>query len=69
MQKLVRSADEAEHADAGDDELIIGERLGEVDVRARYLLGSQFARDLRTLPGRDYQPVHGSYGVRSYLYS
>jgi hypothetical protein len=49
--------------------LIIGEHLGEVDVRARYLLGSKFARDLRTLPGRDYQPVHGSYGVRSYLYA
>src|SRR5262249_7168310 len=49
--------------------LIAGERLGGVDVRARYLLGSQLARDLRTLPGRDYEPVYGSYGLRSYLYS
>jgi hypothetical protein len=49
--------------------LIIGEHLGEADVRGRYLLGSQFARDLRTLPGRDYEDVYGSYGVRSHLYA
>ena len=49
--------------------LITGERLGGGDVRARYLLGSQFARDLRTLPSRDYEEVYGSYGVRSYLYA
>src|SRR5262245_21472760 len=49
--------------------LIAGERLGGADVRARYLLGSQLARDLRTLPGRDYGPVYGSYSLRSYLYS
>ncbi len=49
--------------------LIAGEQLGGADVRARYLLGSQFARDVRTLPGKDYEQVHGSYGVRSYLYA
>jgi hypothetical protein len=49
--------------------LIAGEQLGGADVRTRYLLGSQLASDLRTLPGKDYQPVHGSYGVRSYLYA
>jgi hypothetical protein len=49
--------------------LIIGGHIGEVDVRARYLLGSQLARDLRALPGSDYQHVYGSYGVRSYLYA
>ena len=49
--------------------LIAGEYLGGADVRGRYLLGSQFARDLRELPGRDYQPVYGSYGFRSYLYA
>ena len=49
--------------------LITGEYLGGGDVRARYLLGSQFARDLRTLPSRDYEEVYGSYGVRSYLYA
>ena len=47
--------------------LIAGELLGGADVRARYLLGSQFARDLRTLPG--YEPVYGSYGIRSHLYA
>ena len=35
----------------------------------RYLLGSQLARDLRTLPGREYQQVFGSYGYRSHLYA
>ena len=49
--------------------LVIGERLGEADVRARYLVGSQLARDLRALPGRGYQEVHRSYGSRSYLYA
>jgi hypothetical protein len=49
--------------------LITGEQLGAVDVRARYLLGSKLARDLRTLPGKDFQQVYGSYGVRSYLYA
>ena len=49
--------------------LIAGEHLGGADVRARYLLGSQFARDVRTLPGKEYEQVHGSYGVRSYLYA
>ena len=49
--------------------LIIGEQLGESEVRARYLLGSQFARDLRTLPDKEYEDVYGSYGVRSHLYA
>ena len=49
--------------------LIAGEYLGGEDVRTRYLLGSQLARDLRTLPGRDYQQVFGSYGYRSHLYA
>ena len=49
--------------------LITGERLGGTDVRARYLLGSQFARDLRTLPDNGYEELYGSYGVRSYLYA
>ena len=49
--------------------LIIGERLSETDVRARYLRGSQFARDLRALPDKDYEQVYGSYGVRSSLYA
>ena len=49
--------------------LIAGEYLGGVDVRTRYLLGSQLARDLRALPGREYQQVFGSYGYRSHLYA
>jgi hypothetical protein len=49
--------------------LITGEYLGGTDVRARYLLGSRFARDLRELPGKDYEPVYVSYGFRSYLYA
>jgi hypothetical protein len=49
--------------------LIIGEQLGGADVRTRYLLGSQLARDLRTLPDKDYEQVYGSYGVRSSLYA
>jgi hypothetical protein len=49
--------------------LIAGEQLGGEDVRARYLLGSQLARDLRTLPSRDYEEVYGSYGFRSHLYA
>ena len=49
--------------------LITGEHLGGADVRARYLRGSQFARDLRTLPDKDYKQVYGSYGFRSYLYA
>ena len=49
--------------------LIAGEHLGGGDVRTRYLLGSRFARDIRTLPGKDYKQVHSSYGIRSYLYA
>jgi len=49
--------------------LINGEHLGATDVRAQYLLGSQFARDLRALPGKEYADVYGSYGPRSYLYA
>ena len=49
--------------------LITGEQLGGANVRAQYLLGSQFVRDLRTLPGRDYEQVYGSYGFRSHLYA
>jgi hypothetical protein len=49
--------------------LIIGERLGAADVRARYFLGSKLARDLRSLPGREYADVIRSYGPRSHLYA
>jgi hypothetical protein len=49
--------------------LIAGEYLGGSDVRERYLLGSQLARDLRSLPDRAYEQVFGSYGYRSHLYA
>ena len=49
--------------------LINGERLGASDIRTKYLLGSQLARDLRTLPGKTYEDIYGSYGPRSYLYA
>src|SRR5436190_3406203 len=49
--------------------LINGEYLGGDDVRARYFVGSQLARDLRALPGRRYEGVYRSYGPRSYLYA
>jgi hypothetical protein len=49
--------------------LINGEYLGADDVRTQYLLGSQLARDLRALPGREYADVFRSYGPRSYLYA
>ena len=49
--------------------LINGQYLGADDVRARYLVGSKLARDLRALPGRQYADVHRSYGPRSSLYA
>src|SRR6185295_5013762 len=49
--------------------LINGEHLGAEDVRTQYLLGSKLARDLRALPGKEYEDVYYSYGPRSYLYA
>ena len=49
--------------------LITGEHLGAHDVRARYFLGSKLARDLRALPGKEYESVYRSYGPRSHLYA
>jgi len=49
--------------------LITGEYLGAEEVRARYFVGSELARDLRALPGRKYEGVYRSYGPRSYLYA
>jgi hypothetical protein len=49
--------------------LVTGGHLGGNDERDRYLLGSRFARDLRALPGREYEDIYRSYGPRSYLYA
>jgi hypothetical protein len=49
--------------------LINGERLGGDDIRDRYFLGSQFARDLRQISLYGYRDMYRTYGPRSYLYS
>lgn len=49
--------------------LINGERLGGEDVRERYFLGAEFARDLRILSPRTFTDVYGTYGPRSFLYA
>jgi hypothetical protein len=49
--------------------LINGERLGAADVRERYFLGSQFARDLRVLDLYGYRDLYRTYGPRSSLYA
>ena len=49
--------------------LVNGEHLGAEDVRARYFVGSNLARDLRALPGRTYAAVYRTYGPRSHLYA
>ena len=49
--------------------LINGEHLGASDVRARYFIGSALARELRALPGKEYENVYRSYGPRSHLYA
>jgi hypothetical protein len=49
--------------------LINGERLGGADVRDRYFLGSQAARDLRRLDLYGYRDLYRTYGPRSYFYS
>jgi hypothetical protein len=49
--------------------LINGERLGGQDIRDRYFLGSQFARDVRQIALYDYRDIYRTYGPRSYFYS
>ena len=49
--------------------LINGERLGGADIRDRYFLGSQFARDLRGIDLYGYRDIYRTYGPRSFLYS
>jgi hypothetical protein len=51
------------------EKLITGEHFGAEDVRVRYFLGAKLARDLRSLPGKQYADVYGSYGPRSYRYA
>jgi hypothetical protein len=49
--------------------LINGERLGGTDVRERYFLGSQAARDLRRADLLGYRDLYRTYGPRSFFYS
>jgi hypothetical protein len=49
--------------------VINGERLGGTDAREQYLLGAQFARDLRNIALRRYRDLYRTYGVRSFLYA
>jgi hypothetical protein len=49
--------------------VISGERLGGADAREQYLLGAQFARDLRGLSLRYYKELFRTFGPRSFLYA
>jgi hypothetical protein len=49
--------------------VISGERLGGLDIREKYFLGSEFSRHLREASPRAYRDVYGTYGPRSYFYS
>jgi hypothetical protein len=49
--------------------VINGERLGGQTTREQYLLGADFARDLRTLSPRTFSDIYRTYGPRSYLYA
>ena len=49
--------------------LINGARLGGDTPRGQYLLGSQFARDMRQISVYGYRDLYRTYGPRSYFYS
>jgi len=49
--------------------VINGERLGGTDAREQYLLGSEFARELRDVSIRRYAALFRTYGPRSFLYA
>ena len=49
--------------------VINGERLGGIGVREQYLMGSEFARDLRQISIRRYRDLFRTYGRRSFLYA
>lgn len=49
--------------------LINGERLGGTTTAEQYLMGSQFARDLRNIALREYRDLYRTYGIRSFRYA
>ena len=49
--------------------VINGQRLGGTNTREQYLMGSEFARDLREISIRRYRDLFRTYGRRSFLYA
>ena len=49
--------------------VINGERLGGVTSREQYLIGSQFAHDLRAVDLQGYRDLYRTYGPRSFRYA
>ena len=49
--------------------VVNGQRLGGDGARDQYFLGSEFARDLRTMSPRTFRDIVGTYGPRSFLYT
>ncbi len=49
--------------------VINGTRMGGGDIREQYLLGAEYARDVRALSPRTFRDVVGTYGPRSYRYA
>ena len=49
--------------------VINGGRMGGNDIRERYLMGAEFAKDVRALSPRTFRDVVGTYGPRSYRYA
>jgi hypothetical protein len=49
--------------------VINGERLGGSSPAEQYLLGSQFARDLRAVDLQGYRDLYRTYGIRSFRYA
>lgn len=49
--------------------VINGVRLGGEDVREQYLIGAEFARDLREISANRYRDVVRTYGPRSFRYT
>lgn len=49
--------------------VINGERLGGTNTREQYFIGSQFARDLRSVNLQGYRDLYRTYGPRSFRYA
>ena len=49
--------------------VINGERLGGADAREQFLMGAEFAKDLRDISIRRYRDLFRTFGPRSFLYA